>query len=92
MKTRKFCDVWDDISKQLPPELKGPWEKLAMDLCYVAPELQNPWGMASHFLRSNLNNPPKEEWEWKVAAIFADKSVEELRFPLPIECPFKEGG
>ena len=77
---RNVVDVIDQVLGIVPEaekELRGRLEDLRRNAKYKAPEvMRDIWSGMGHLLNDSLPFPPKEEWQWKVAATFANQELE----------------
>lgn len=82
---RSLNTVITDMLKEIPEGhgLRYELEDNLDSLHYAAPEsIGRWWRIVAENVNESLNFPPKEDWEWNVAAILMDKSVPEIKEQL----------
>jgi hypothetical protein len=82
MKKRIPAEVIDAILTHIPPEitiLHAQLKRIRSNSLFIAPECWGrSWGAIADQLQQFLSNPPKYDWEKRVANIFADKEIFEI--------------
>lgn len=56
-------------------EFRSKVEAVIKDNAYKAPEQMEVWIEMAHVLEENLPFPPKEKWQWDVAALWMDTDL-----------------
>jgi hypothetical protein len=80
---RNLVHVIDRILVEIPAwdhsGLSGNLTWLKGEVDYTAPELMpNLWRFGTLFIDRVIPRPPVSDWEWKVVALWMDKSIIEI--------------